>query len=375
MGATLRIGRLAGIELRISSTWLIIFALVVYSLGWGVFPDDLPGHERGVYLTMAVAAALAFFASIVVHELAHSLVARRLGIGVESITLFLLGGVATISDEARRARDEFLIAIAGPLASLALGGVFLGVEAGLDAAGAGPEVTRVFFYLGVVNLFLAAFNMLPGFPLDGGRVLRAIVWGAHGDLRTATRVAAIGGRVVGAGLIALGVWEVSVGSYEGLWAMLLGWFVITAAGVGERQTMVRDDLARATAAELMTPNPLGVEPDLTLAQAVDGYFERYPFQVYPVRDVLTPLGLLTADAIRRVDPAGWNIIRVRDVMLPLDGSVISTGDPILDLLPRLRDGARLLVVDGDGDLRGILSASDVSAWLGRRVARRPRPAV
>jgi Zn-dependent protease len=373
-GSTLRVGRLAGIELRISSTWLVIFALVVYSLGWGVFPDDLEGRDQIVYLGMAVAAALAFFASIIVHELAHSLVARRLGIGVESITLFLFGGVATITDEARRARDEFLIAIAGPLASLALSGVFLAGDVGLRAAGVGPEVTRVCLYLSIVNLVLALFNLLPGFPLDGGRVLRSIVWGAGGSLRTATRVAAIGGRLIGVAIIAFGFWETSRGDAYGLWSVLLGWFVIAAATTGERQSVIRDDLAQATAGELMTPNPLGMDPETTIAQAVDGYFERYPFHVYPVRDVLRPLGLMSPQDADRVDPAGWEITRVREVMRPLEGSVVSVGTSVLELLPRLRAGGRLLVVDADGDLRGILAASDVAAWLRGRGARRPRPA-
>lgn len=369
-GGALRVGRLAGIELRISSTWLIIAALVVYSLAWSVFPDDLPGHSRPVYVAMAVVAALLFFASIVVHELGHSLVAKRVGIGVESITLFLFGGVATISDEARRPRDEFAIAIAGPLASLAIGGAFWGGARGLESAGAPVEVTRVLWYLAVVNVFLAAFNMLPGFPLDGGRVLRSIVWGAGGSLVTATRVAAMGGRVVGVGMIAFGLWQFSAGAYDGLWAMLLGWFVIGAASAGERQTLARDRLDQATAAQLMTPNPLGLDPDLSLAAAVDGYFLHYPYRVYPVRDVLTPLGLLTIDRVQRVDPDAWPHTTVRDVMLPLEGAVVAPETSVLDLVPRLREGARLLVVDGDGDLRGILSASDVAAWLGAP-GRRP----
>jgi Zn-dependent protease len=360
----LRIGRLAGIELRISSTWLIIAALVVYSLAWSVFPDDLPGRSRGVYLAMAVVAALLFFASIVVHELGHSLVAQRLGIGVESITLFLFGGVATITDEARRARDELAIAIAGPLASLGLAAGFWGGAWGADAAGAPEAVTRVLWYLAVVNAFLAAFNMLPGYPLDGGRVLRAIVWGAGAGMVTATKVAAMGGRVVGILLVALGVWQVSEGGYEGLWAILLGWFVIAAATAGERQTLTRDRLGAATAGELMTPNPLGIDPDLSLGAAVDEYFLRYPYRVYPVRDVLTPLGLLTLDRVQTVDPDAWPQTAVRDVMLPLTDAVVAPGTSVLDLIPRLRAGARLLVVDEDGDLRGILSASDVSAWLG-----------
>jgi Zn-dependent protease len=371
LGGALRIGRLAGIELRISSTWLIIAALVVYSLAWGVFPDDLPGRTRGVYLAMAVVAALLFFASIVIHELAHSVVAQRFGIGVESITLFLFGGVATITDEARRARDEFAIAIAGPLASLGLAGVFWGGTWATDAAGAPEPVTRVLWYLAVVNAFLAAFNMLPGYPLDGGRVLRAIVWGAGATVVTATRVAAMGGRVVGILLVGLGVWQVSDGVYEGLWAILLGWFVVAAASAGERQTLTRDRLGAATVEQLMTPNPLGIDPDLSLAAAVDEYFLRYPHQVYPVRDVLTPLGLLTLDRLQTVAPEDWPRTAVRDVMLPLSGSVVAPGASVLDLIPRLRAGARLLVVDEDGDLRGILSASDVSAWLG---AARRRPA-
>jgi Zn-dependent protease len=363
IGGTWRIGRVGGIELRISSTWLIVFALVVYSLAWSVFPDEVPHRGLGVYLPMAVCAALVFFGSIVVHELAHSLVARRVGIGVESITLFLFGGVATITDEARRARDEFLIAIAGPLASIALAAALFGAERGLGAAGAPDEVTTVLFYLWWVNALIAAFNMLPGFPLDGGRVLRAAIWGAGASLATATRIAALAGRVVGLGLAGVGLVEVALGTVEGVWLVLVGGFIAVAASSGERQTALRQHLGRATAEDLMTPNPLGIDPDASLAEAVDGYFDRYPYAAYPVRDLLRPLGLLTRERVAAVNRAAWARTPARAVMLPLEGIVVAPEAGVLDLLPRLRAGARLLVVDHEGDMRGIIAPSDVTAWL------------
>lgn len=372
-GGTLRIARLAGIDIRISPTWLVILALVVWSFSTSAFPATLPDRSGTTYLAMSLVAAALFFGSIVVHEMGHSLVARRFGIGVESITLFLFGGVATLTDEAKRPRHEALIALAGPIASVLVAGALLGGDLLLIAVGGPVEARAVLELLTWLNVLLAAFNLLPGMPLDGGRVLRAAVWARTKSLERASRIAGVCGRVLGGLMAGVGVAEVALGRTTGLWLVVLGYFVFVSAAGSERQTTLRASLDRLTAGELMTPNPLGVDPDTTIAAAVDDLFARHPFRAYPVRDLLTPLGMLTLERVRQVDRGRWGLTRVHEVMAPLDGSVVAPETPVLGLLPRLRAGGRLLVVDADGDLRGILSPSDVQAWLARRQGRPAHP--
>ncbi|HMK92378.1 MAG TPA: site-2 protease family protein, partial [Thermoleophilia bacterium] len=319
MGRGVKIGRLFGIEIGIHPSWIIIFLLTAYTLAQSYLPSMYFASTLTTWLVATVLAVL-LFVSVLIHELAHSLVAKAQGIPVRSITLFLLGGLSSIEHEPSSPGREAVMAGAGPASSLAIG-LACGLAARLTSFGS--ALHAMFVYLAFINIALAIFNLLPGFPLDGGRVLRAIVWGAGGSLVTATRVAATAGRVVGVALIALGLWQATAGAYDGLWAILLGWFVIAAAGAGERQTLTRDRLEGATAGELMTPNPLGLDPDLSLAAAVDGYFLRYPYRVYPVRDILTPLGLLTIERVQTVDPADWPHTSVRDVMLPLEGAVVA----------------------------------------------------
>jgi Zn-dependent protease len=223
-----RLGRVFGFEVRLDASWLIIFFLIVSTFATGVFPQAVPGHSMLAYLAMGVAATLLFFASIVAHEVAHSLVAAAKGIPIAGITLFIFGGVAHTRSEARTPRDEFEIAIVGPLTSFLLAVAFYAIAAAVGDAS--PVVLALASQLAAMNLALAVFNLLPGFPLDGGRVLRAAVWYATGDLTRATGVAAGAGRGLGLVLIGFGLWEVVRGDLiGGMWLAFIGWFLAQSA--------------------------------------------------------------------------------------------------------------------------------------------------
>ena len=224
------IGRWFGFPVRIDYSWFVLIALIVWVFSTVEFPRQLPGYDGEAYLLMGVAAALFFFLSLLLHELAHSVVARSRGVHVQGITLFIFGGVAQTTTEAKRPVDEFLLTVVGPLASFTLAGIFWGLGALTDELGILPPAGQVSRYLGWLNFVLAVFNLLPGFPLDGGRIFRAAVWQATGDLRRATRWATAGGRAFGYVLIAAGAFLIMRGPLiSGLWLAFIGWFLASAA--------------------------------------------------------------------------------------------------------------------------------------------------
>jgi len=361
-----RLGRILGFEIRVDFSWFIILTLVVWSFSAGVFPQELPGLSSGTYLTMGVGAALLFFASLVVHELSHSLVARAKGIKVEGITLFLFGGVARIRSEAKSPGDEFLIAGAGPLASLVIALFFAAVARWGAAIGLLPPWLMVARYLAYLNLVLALFNLLPGFPLDGGRLLRAAAWKRTGDLTRATRLATRSGRLLGWSLVAWGIFEAFQGQVmSGLWLVFIGWYLRNAAATSYQQHVIRDILAGVTAARTMTPAPETVPPDLTLSELMDDVFMRRRFVAFPVSDGRQTLGLVTLHQLREVARERWPVTRVADVMVPVgDACVVSPEESMLTVMDRLQASpARRVLVMRDGVLEGIITASDVAHWL------------
>ena len=233
--------RVLGFQIRIDNSWFILFALILWSFASSVFPVAAPGRSQAVYIAMGLAGTLLFFVSLVAHELSHSVVARLKGIPVAGITLFLFGGVAHTTMEAQSAGDEFQIAVVGPLMSLLIAAILWGVAAGAAALGAGAVWTAVPAYISILNVVLAIFNMLPGFPLDGGRMLRATVWQLTGDVARATRVAALCGQFLGYGLIAFGLISVLARNViGGLWLMLIGWFLRNAAAAAARTAQRTD---------------------------------------------------------------------------------------------------------------------------------------
>jgi len=364
-GNAWRVGRLGGIELRVDSSWLVIAALIAFSFfaRFDVLYGELSTAQA---ILLAVAAAGAFFASVVVHELAHAVVAVRRGIQVDSITLFLFGGATAARVDSKGPKEEFLISIVGPVTSAAL-------AAGLGAlaSGLGPmdePAAGIVGYLAWLNLVLAVFNLLPGLPLDGGRVFRSAVWAVTGDLRRATRVAAAAGQVVGYGLVGLGVASLFGGAGGGLWLAFIGWFLSQSARASYAELELRRALEGVEAVDVMTAELVCVPAGLSVAEAVDGYFLRRDHSSYPVVDGGEVVGFLSLDAVRAVAPADRDATPVRQVMRPLDDvPAVGPHDRVIGAFERLGDDGGPVLVR-DESLVGIITARDLSRWFQRRRA-------
>jgi Zn-dependent protease/CBS domain-containing protein len=371
VNGNITLGRVGGIEVRLNWSWLVIFALIVWSLAAGVFPSQNPGLSDGAYLAMAVAAAVLFFASLLLHELGHAWQARREGMEIDGITLWLFGGVAQFKGLFPGAGAEFRIAVAGPLVSLGLGvGFVLLALAGLPSA-----VEGVAAWLGYINLALLVFNLIPALPLDGGRMLRAALWRARGDLASATQVAAGIGQGFGYLFIALGIaMFIFQGSFSGAWLAFIGWFLLQAAGAEARYIATEAALDGLRVRDLMVRNPVTVDADLTVGQFIDDVAWSRRFTTYPVVDGGRPIGLLAFSSVARVPRSEWETRRVRDAMIPLDQVPLLEEDALaVEALAALSSPAsnRGLVVK-NGQLAGLLSITDLARALELR--RPPRPA-
>jgi Zn-dependent protease/CBS domain-containing protein len=372
MNGNLALGSFGGVQVRIHWSLLVVFTLIVWSLAASVFPSQNPGYSDGVYLAVAVVAALLFFASVLLHELGHAWQARREGIEIDGITLWLFGGVAQFKGAFRSPGAEFRIAIAGPLVTLVLGVVFvLFTLAGLPSA-----VDGIAAWLGYINFTLLIFNLIPAFPLDGGRVLRATLWRARGELGWATRIAADTGRGFGYLFIALGVLMfIAEGAFSGAWLAFIGWFLLQAATAEARYVATEQALAGLHVSDLMVRNPVTVDPDLTVGRFMDEIASSRRFTTYPVVEGGgRPIGLLAFSSVAAVPRSEWDTRRVRESMIPLDEvPVLAEGTSAVDALADLssRPGAdRGLVVD-NGHLEGLLSITDLARALEPR--RPPRP--
>ncbi|MEU0137153.1 site-2 protease family protein [Streptomyces sp. NPDC006296] len=370
MRATFTLGRIAGVRIGVHWSVLLIVGIITLGLAQGRLPRTYPGHNPALYWAAGLVAALVFFASLLAHELAHAVLARRNGVPVADIVLWLLGGMARLKSEASTPAAELRIAGVGPLVSFLLSGIFALGTWLLHLASAPALVVEVAAWLAAINFLLAAFNILPAAPLDGGRLLRAFLWWRTGDRLRATVQATQAGRVLGWLLIAAGfLIFFRGGGLEGLWLALIGWFLIAAATAEGRQAQLRELMAGVPVRDSMTRDPLTASAALTVAEMLDDPRYRYRHSAFPVVTPRgAPLGLMTLDRARQV-PAGESArATVDEVMVPLaEATVARPGDPLADLLPRMEPGAehRVLVVDEDR-LVGILTLSDISrtvAWL------------
>jgi Zn-dependent protease len=372
MGGNLTIGRFGGVEVRLNWSLIAVFALITWSLAEGVFPSQNPGLSHDTYIAMAIVAAVLFLASILLHELGHSSVARREGIEVDSITLWLFGGVSQIKGRFKSAGDEFRVAISGPLVSIVLGVLFVLIA----LAQVPSSVDGVAAWLGYINLILAVFNLLPASPLDGGRVLHAALWRAKGDFAWATRIASEIGQGFGYLFIALGLaMFIFQGSFSGAWLAFIGWYLLQGATAEARYVATEQALEGLRVRDLMVRDPVSVDADSTIGRLMDDVVWSHRFTTYPVLDGGRPVGLLTFASVAAVPRSDWDTRRVRDTMIPLDQVPLLTEDEkAVDALAELATPSanRGLVVD-NGHLAGLLSITDLARAL--EVGRRPAQAV
>jgi Zn-dependent protease/CBS domain-containing protein len=369
-GRRITLFRLLGFEVRIDASWIIIAVLVTWSLANGFFPHSFPGLPRGTYWIMGIASALAFFLSIIVHEFAHSLVARRRGMPMRGITLFIFGGVAEMGDEPSGPLTEFLVAIAGPVCTLIIAGICY-LVAKLGNAFAWPlPVNAVFGYLAWINLVLLAFNLIPAFPLDGGRVFRSILWGARKDITWATRIASAFGSGFAFLLMIAGVFAFVTGNFvAGMWWFLIGMFLRGAAQGSYQQVLVRQLLQGESVRHFMRPDPVTVPPSATLSDLVENYFYKYDYKTYPVVDDHHLLGCVNINQVKHVPRDEWPRHTVGELAAQCshDNTINADTDAVKALSRMSRTQAsRLMVVDGDR-LVGVLALKDLMRFLSRKL--------
>lgn len=380
------LGRLFGIEIRLDFSVIIVFALVVYSLGASVFPAWHPTWPGGLTWGLALTAGVLFFASLLAHELSHSVVAQLRGISVPRITLFVFGGVSELEREPNTPATEFLVAIVGPAMSAFLGFGFTWLGFSLAGSGfadgllnspedamaqLGPAAT-LFMWLGPINLVLAFFNLIPGFPLDGGRVLRAILWGTSNDLRSATRWASNVGRFFAWGLMGLGVLQSLGGAFlQGVWLLLIGWFLNNAARNSYIQLLVQQAFEELVVGNLMRTHFEVVPPDLTLKSFVEDHLLRSAQSAWPVVESERAVGLITFEDVRTTDEARRDTQTVGDAMRPIEErlSPDTVGQDALRILAR-SERDPLPVMEGDRVV-GLVHQSDVGRWLALHHLGRP----
>jgi len=365
-GRKIHLFTIFGFKVGIDFTWFLLAILLTWSLAEGLFPFYYRGHSTAPYWWMGVAGALGLFLSIAFPEFWHSVIPHRFGLPMKGITLFIFGGVAEMEEEPPNAKTELLMAIAGPISSAVLGGLFLAAYWGGSAANWPRPVWGVLQYLGWLNLVLAIFNMIPAFPLDGGRVLRSILWAARGDLRWSTRIAAAFGSGMGVLLIVLGLLSLLTGNViAGIWYFLIGMFIRGAAQMSYRQVLIRNALGGETISRFMEPHPVVVPPSISIQELVNDYIYRYHYKMFPVATNGTLIGCISARQVKDIPREQWDQRRVEEVLTTC--SVDNTIPPDTDAMNALslmnRTGnSRLLVVDGD-HLVGIITLKDMLKFL------------
>ena len=364
MNPSFKLGTVRGITIGVHWSWLVVFALLTYSLAVGVYPPMYPSWTTGAYWVVGAVASLFLFASVVAHELGHSFVALSKGMPVRSITLVIFGGVATITKEPERAGDEFQIAVAGPAVSLTVAIVSLALWFVLSAVS--NYLGSIFIYLTAANLLLVAFNLIPGYPLDGGRVFRSIAWRVTGSAERATRIAGTVGVGVGLLLILGGVVLVlRVDIISGIWLAAIGWFLESAARQSTQQFQLEQILAGVQVGTLMDPQPVAVPPDLRLADLVETYVLGRNLRSLPVVSGDRLVGLVTLTDVQRVPRDRWEVRTAGNAMTPLDRLVTATPrsplQPVLQAMAE-RDIHQVPVIE-DGRLVGVLTRNQVIQYL------------
>jgi Zn-dependent protease len=371
-GKRFNLFKLMGFQVRIDLSWIVIALLVAWSLSTGFFPFRYQGLSTQAYWIMGVIGALGLFFSIVVHEFCHSLMARRFNMHMKGITLFIFGGMAEMSDEPESAKAEFMVAVVGPLSSLAVAAIFYVIYISGRGADILPRaVSGVIQYLAFINVVLAAFNCLPAFPLDGGRVLRSILWGAKGNLRWATRVSSSIGSGFGIFLIVMGIFNLFTGNFiGGMWWALIGMFLHSAAKMSYQQLLTRRALQGESVSRFMRKDPVTVPPDLTLDKLIEDYIYRHHYKMFPVvTDAGKLAGCVTTREVKEVPKEEWKSRKVADIAVSCssENTIPPETDAVKALSLMHRTGSsRLMVVDGDR-LAGIVSLKDMLKFLSLKI--------
>ncbi|OGO21706.1 MAG: hypothetical protein A2144_13715 [Chloroflexi bacterium RBG_16_50_9] len=361
------IGRLFGISLRLHYSWFAIFVLVTWALAANYFPTVYPAWNLTARIAAGIVTSLLFFGSVLAHELMHSLVSQHQGIPVHSITLFIFGGVSQITGEPKKPVDEFRMSIAGPLTSLVIGGIFWVIwYQSRGITGTAQFVSGIASWLGWINIFLAGFNLIPGFPLDGGRVLRSILWGRSHDLRRATRTASNIGRGVGYLFIFGGIVLIFTGNWlNGLWIAFIGWFLENAAVGSYRQLALQDTLRGHTVSEIMTRDCLMVSPEINLEQLVNEHVLTSGRRCFPVAVEGRVQGLVTLHNIKEVPRELWGVKKVKEAMTPFDNlKWVRPDDDLSSVLQILtQEDINQLPVVQDQKIVGIIGRDNLLSFV------------
>jgi len=372
MGGSIRLGTVFGFEVRLDYSWFVVFAVLAWNLSRFVFPRDYQ-FDPATSWVLGISAALLLFASVLVHEISHGLVARRFGIEVTGITLFLFGGVAQIKGEPSSPKQEFLIAVVGPVVSLLLGCACIPLSWSLAALPAWRAAAALTNYVGFINLALAAFNMVPGFPLDGGRILRSFLWQVSGNLRRSTRWAANFGHVFAWLLIAAGVLLLVLNRDPGgLWLIFVGWFLNNAAEGAYQQVILRRALEGVPVSEVMTHDLPVIDADMPIPRFVDTYLLREDHTVYPISLAGEFVGVVTAADIRTLDRDLWSATSVGTLAhAPDETALIRADQNAWEAFSQMveSDAHRLLVMDQDR-VHGVVCRESISSLLQRRIRLR-----
>ena len=364
-GKQMTIGQIRGISIVIDPSWFVILIILSWALATSYFPLQVPDLPSFYYWAAGVLASLGLFFSVTLHELGHSLVAIGRGLPVKRIILFVFGGISQLEKEPEDPRTEFFMAIVGPMVSAALAGVFFVAERAAVAVEAGPLLVAFLGYLAFVNLFLFLFNLLPGLPLDGGRVLRAFLWKRSGDIMRATWLASEVGAGFGTALFILGALLVLLGNLAGLWYILIGFFLRNAALGSYQQTSYRNFLAEVKVEHIMTQNPITVSQDTILEEFVDEFLLAHHHPVFPVMVGDRVIGIAEAETVRKIPRELWKVKTVQENYRPLaEVLVVSPSDYAWNVLKMMleKTTGRVLVMEG-GRLVGILSRRDIMDYL------------
>ena len=364
--SSIKLFKIFGIEVRLDYSWFIVFALFSYVFGFLYFPTVLPGLHKGLLAVITIITVILFFVSLLIHEMSHSLVARKKGTPVERITLYMFGGMAEIGKEPETPYNEFIMAIAGPIASFIMAAIF-GVIwfFSRNFAPVGEPVR----YLAFINIILGAFNMLPGYPLDGGRVLRSIIWKFTGDLKKATFIASTTGRIFGFMIIAVGIVFIFTGNFlNGVWFAFIGWFLQSSAQIGYRQLVFETSIKGIKVKDVMNKNIVDVTRDTTLQNLVDNYFMKYRFGRFPViesRKTQKLMGVISIHDIKEIPREEWPNVYIGAIVKKVsENEKVDISMEVSDAIKKMvKNGLGHLVVMSGDKLEGIITKSDIMNFL------------